>query len=357
MLKTWIILLGIWLFSASASGERIVKFNNEKTGFTLLGREEPGLLKVDDFVGGHIESGDNDISIAFRLRNCKGRKSAGFSIYLFTSEGDSVVLEAVPMHGLDPLREKEETRLRLYQGDKLIEEKYVPVREMDNLNGFNTLRLERVGNSFGVYAGRIDTKRRIWLEGIDDDLSGNFVSFGIKPLQGNVIEIEKLQLVSFPSAAENLSTGLTPADIETIIASNINSPCGYWSLLDFDFDDRYVRNGGDYNLAIVPLSEISLNFPSKDLCSSSGSYAMIYLSGAKIDSEKWKYGMLKGVMEPTSLSSVWRLKWFDSQGEPMDTEETANMSTASMDDNGHILTLSFPERYSGMRLIHRSQPD
>ncbi len=115
------------------------------------------------------------------------------------------------------------------------------------------------------------------------------------------------------------------------LASPVSGVAGLWQYFDRDADDRYLRTGGNYTLAILP--------------SSSGEgFDIVYLSGAKVNSLKWQPGMLKGRLIPNGFINSWTLEAVDASFCIVDGE-----NHASMTPDGAILTLTFPELKSSLR--------
>lgn len=112
-------------------------------------------------------------------------------------------------------------------------------------------------------------------------------------------------------------------------ASANNSIEGFWKYLDRDIDTRYCRQGGNYILAIV-------------FNDHTNQYDIVYISGAKTNSDGWQPGMIKGHLHPTIFENHYDLIWYDSMLNRYDKETHARMENA-------ILTFAFPLLDSSVR--------
>ncbi|MDE6423478.1 MAG: hypothetical protein K2K95_08675 [Muribaculaceae bacterium] len=113
-------------------------------------------------------------------------------------------------------------------------------------------------------------------------------------------------------------------------ASTSSDPLeGTYEIFDRTLDESLLRLGGEYKLAVVKNHD---------------RYDIIYIAGARINGNRWKTGMLKGILTPTSFDGIYNLKWFDSEGEPLSHSITAQSGY------GGTLTLQFPYHSSTIRL-------
>lgn len=341
--------------SLLAYGREVI-YNDSSTGFSLFG--EPAAkgqpLIITDLLEGCIEGGDRDVTWAIRLRDTNKGSKGAYRLYITNEEGDTLSLSVESIHVHEFMTDKEDTHLVLKLGDEVVGETVLPRKKFDNAEGFNTIRIERIGRDIAVYGGKSDPQSLFRLSGSDNPFNGPIVSIGLIPRKGSGLEIEKTQLTLEPSIKFRLETQLDEEDLKNLTEEKSGTPTGLWSMLDFDFDDRYLKNGGDYNLAIIPCdsigkeTRIGVDWPT-------GSYAIIYLSGASMNNREWELGMVKGFLIPTALTSAWRVIWYDSEGQPLNDLQGSSMATASLDESGKILQLSFPERYSSLRLFRNGR--
>lgn len=109
--------------------------------------------------------------------------------------------------------------------------------------------------------------------------------------------------------------------IEASLGSSEATPVGVWEYLDRDTDSRRAMSGGRYRLAIIP---------------SGDAFDIVYLSGAEVQGDSWKRGMLKGRLVPTRFVGHYDLEWVDSSHKLIDRDIHATI------EQDAILTLSFP---------------
>ncbi len=104
---------------------------------------------------------------------------------------------------------------------------------------------------------------------------------------------------------------------------------GTYEIFDRTFDESLLKLGGEYKLAVAKNHD---------------RYDIVYISGARINGNRWKTGMLKGILTPTSFAGIYNLEWFDAEGESLSHSITAQSGY------GGTLTLQFPYHSSTIRL-------
>ncbi len=117
--------------------------------------------------------------------------------------------------------------------------------------------------------------------------------------------------------------------INQIIEDSDDPIEGYWEIFDRTLDEALLKLGGEYKLAIVKNHD---------------RYDIVYLDGARVNGSRWKSGMLKGILTPSSFPGLLNLEWFDSEGKSLSYSITAQTGY-----NG-TLTLQFPYHSSVIRL-------
>lgn len=117
--------------------------------------------------------------------------------------------------------------------------------------------------------------------------------------------------------------------IHQIIEESDDPIEGYWEIFDRTLDEALLKLGGEYKLAIVKNHD---------------RYDIIYLDGARVNGSRWRPGMLKGILTPSSFPGLLNLEWFDSEGKSLSYSVTAQTGY-----NG-TLTLQFPYHSSVIRL-------
>ena len=109
--------------------------------------------------------------------------------------------------------------------------------------------------------------------------------------------------------------------------TSTNPTEGYYELLQASSSNSNIRLGGEYRLALVADKENVL---------------LIYINGAQRLQEQWQPGMVKAVLQPTGISNLFNVTWFDAEHKPLSEGVKAVIST-----NG-ILTIHFVRE--GVRL-------
>lgn len=132
------------------------------------------------------------------------------------------------------------------------------------------------------------------------------------------------------------TTSWTRETLDEYFASSIDPIEGYWSYLDRDMEEEWLRMGGRYTLAVVRADD---------------GYDLIYIDGAQVKKSQWQPGMKKGHISRTQFTGNYDLTWIDATMEPIGGDSYATV------ENGVIMTLNFPEYKSQVRLAKVINPD
>ena len=108
---------------------------------------------------------------------------------------------------------------------------------------------------------------------------------------------------------------------------------GYWSYLDRDMQDDWLRLGGRYTLATVRTAD---------------GYDLIYIDGAQVMKSQWQTGMVKGHITRTIFGGNYDLTWTDATMQPIGGQD----AYATI-EQGAILTLYFPIYKSQVRFARK----
>lgn len=127
----------------------------------------------------------------------------------------------------------------------------------------------------------------------------------------------------------NIMTHWTKDALSSHFSASVDPIEGFWTYLDRDVDDKILRMGGRYTIALV--------------ANDRKGYDIIYLDGAQVLRNQWKCGMLKGKLQPTMFGGIYDGLWIDATMLPIDEDVQANI------DNGVVLTLRFPVYNSQLR--------
>lgn len=153
--------------------------------------------------------------------------------------------------------------------------------------------------------------------------------------------------------AASLVTDMNTCELEGYFESVKNNVEGKWEFLDRDTDSRYSELGGRYELAVVSTGFLKTHQSPENYADmmkihpsleNEGCLAVVLLSGASVNSRRWKPFMVKGFLIPTIFDRHYTLLWYDSYMNLMANEMSADISA----DNA-ILTLTFPLSHAVMR--------
>lgn len=145
---------------------------------------------------------------------------------------------------------------------------------------------------------------------------------------GSRVAIERAVLTIEREDQVAPSTLWTLEALDEYLANSIDPVEGYWRYLDRDMEEKWLRIGGRYTLAVVRTDD---------------GYDLIYIDGAQIKKSLWNPGMFKGHMVKTVFSGNYDLTWIDATMEPIGEDAYATI------ENGVILTFNFPVFKSQVR--------
>ena len=143
------------------------------------------------------------------------------------------------------------------------------------------------------------------------------------------VSVERFVTKSFCNPAQPLVTEWTTADLDSHFALSNDPAEGYWQYLDREMEEKKVKLGGRYTIAVVKNMD--------------DGYDIIYISGAVVNSRNWHTGMLKGRLTKTTFIDEYDMVWYDSDMKYMPNDLSAGV------ENGSILTLRFPTLNSQIR--------
>ena len=146
---------------------------------------------------------------------------------------------------------------------------------------------------------------------------------------GSRVAIERAVLTIENEKQVTATTLWTPDALDEYLSASSDPIEGYWKYLDRDLEEKWLRLGGRYTLAVVRADD---------------GYDLIYIDGAQVKKSMWQPGMKKGHITKTLFTGNYDLTWIDATMEPIDEDAYATI------ENGIILTLKFPIFKSQMRL-------
>ena len=145
---------------------------------------------------------------------------------------------------------------------------------------------------------------------------------------GSRVSIERAVLTIDNENQITTTTLWTLDALDEYLATSIDPMEGYWKYLDRDMEDKWLRLGGRYTLAVVRADD---------------GYDLIYIDGAQVNKSQWQPCMLKGHITRTQFTGNYDLLWIDATMEPISEDCYAAI------ENGVILTLNFPIYKSQVR--------
>ena len=201
--------------------------------------------------------------------------------------------------------------------------------------GYNYLGVTVEGNTISVKIGKDQLKEVLSYHlsatdmkagtGIPSVKTGYFVG------PGAMISIERTVL-SFndqqQSPATNLETQWTREALDRHFANSKNPYEGYWTYLDRDMEDQWLKLGGRYTIALVENGH---------------GYDVIYVDGAQVKKSMWHTGMKKAEMTQTIFTDNFTGKWFDATMVPITDDVFVTF------ESGVILNFKFPVYKSQIR--------
>lgn len=156
--------------------------------------------------------------------------------------------------------------------------------------------------------------------------------------KGSKLNIHRCKVTEIATSPSSLITPYSDESFFVAAPNQENSPVGIWMFLDRDINPKWARLGGRYALGIREAEN-------------NGAWDIIYLDGAETNADRWQPGMLKGTLKKTPFVRHYNLEWVDSTFERMDE---ADECSATLSDDGNILTLNFPLDHSILRFYRKT---
>ena len=198
-------------------------------------------------------------------------------------------------------------------------------KDIDMESGLNGIKVEVSSKSVTVSCGKKSLHKV--LEAGKPSVS-SIVRCGVYAGCGAQVAIERTILAS---EKVNLPqpTGWTVDSLNRHFEQSHDPFEGYWIYQDREMEQKKLRIGGRYTLAIV--------------ADGADGYDIIYVDGAQVRSSQWQTGLLKGKMRKTIFSDHYDLMWIDATFDPITEDAYATF------ENGVLLTLRFPVYSSQVR--------
>ncbi len=189
----------------------------------------------------------------------------------------------------------------------------------------NTLCVNVDGRSVSISVGK-DELMQVLEADISRPVGPLLVGYLVGP--GSRVALERAVLTIDNEKQVAPATRWTREALDEYFSASSDPAEGYWKYLDRDMEDKWLRLGGRYTLAVVRAGD---------------GYDLIYIDGAQVKKSLWQTGMLKGHLTKTIYSGNYDATWIDATLEPIDKDVQATI------ENGVILTLNFPVFKSQVR--------
>ncbi len=150
---------------------------------------------------------------------------------------------------------------------------------------------------------------------------------------GSRVSIERAVLTIENDKQVTVASRWTLDELDQYLSSSTDPIEGYWKYLDRDMEEKWLRLGGRYTLAVVRADD---------------GYDLLYIDGAQVKKSQWHPCMVKGHITKTQFSGNYDLRWIDATMEPIGEDAYATV------ENGVILTLNFPIYKSQVRFAKGS---
>jgi len=156
------------------------------------------------------------------------------------------------------------------------------------------------------------------------------IKVGIVVGPGSLISIERtvLSTSKINNSNYSLETPWTREALDRHFAQTKNPYEGYWTYLDRDMEDTWLKLGGRYTIALVETPQ---------------GYDVIYVDGAQVKKSSWHSGMKKGQMTKTIFTDNFNGIWYDA------TQEAISQDVYATFESGVILSFKFPVYKSQVR--------
>lgn len=145
---------------------------------------------------------------------------------------------------------------------------------------------------------------------------------------GSRVAIERAVLTIENENQVDATSLWTLEALEEHFAASADPIEGYWKYLDRDMEEKWLRLGGRYTLAVVRADD---------------GYDILYIEGAQVKKSLWQPCMIKGHITKTIFSGNYDLRWIDATMEPIGEDAYATI------EEGVVLTLNFPIYKSQVR--------
>ena len=216
--------------------------------------------------------------------------------------------------------------LRHYVNDDIIHIKDTTVSQNVNLTGgFNVISADITSDAIIVSIGNnklFPVISEPFSSVTHDIKAGCYIGPGAEA------NIERA-VMSFDDENKNvINTTWTIDELNRHFAQSKDPYEGYWTYLDRDLEDKWLRLGGRYTIALV---------------ATENGYDLIYIEGAQVKKSLWHCGMLKGQLTNTIFPLNYNAMWIDATFQSFDLDVYASF------ESDVILNIKFPVYQSQIR--------
>lgn len=234
-----------------------------------------------------------------------------YNILLIGSDTISIGVSA-DMHGVEPFISLSP---RLSVTAPGVDADFIPKGEY-KVNQPAIFIIRREGTSLTIEAGTAEAQTQ-WTGELPEDFA--IESAGIAVAPGGAVDVNYLH-AEVPESAAGISPSLSLKDIARALETTGDPYAGYWHVTARTTDEKQLRMGGDYTIALVPQSP--------------GFYHLYYVEGATVNPGRWTPGQLKATITRRNHPR-YDAVWNDAEGSPM-TDATAFFTEDGM------LVIRFP---------------
>ncbi len=238
-----------------------------------------------------------------------------------------------PSDDISNVRTMTITLHRISHGTDSIIATYSPSDDIDLYDGLNAIGVETSLTHTTILAG---CKRLHPVGEANITAPAAPVRIGYITGPGASTRVERTVLSLPEQQTQIIPTDWTTESLSSHFNNSHDPLEGFYSYLDRDTEDKWLRLGGRYTIAVVANQE--------------GNYDIIYISGAQVRKDLWHTGYLKGSLTPTPFSGTYTATWIDATFIPFTLDVQASFTESS------ILTIRFPVYRSQVRFYRRPTP-
>lgn len=263
-----------------------------------------------------------------RLLNTSPKHSAGVVWnYIDNNNYEGLAICTENSNHYDDITNRQSLRIDIFKvtnGKETALQSFRLNEEGVNDTGYHTVKISYDGDSLTISAGhrQLENAGKIGYRVHNDNMHiGYFAGRKSK------LTVKRIEYATKPIKMRQYSTAYTKEKLDSLFAASNDPNEGYWKYLDRKMDDKKMRLGGKYTLAIVK---------------SPDGYQILYADGASTMPDIWKPYMTKGIMKATPFIGTFDLQWIDSEKEIIPDEGYATFEEG-------ILTINLPINGTSVR--------